>query len=219
MHIIIVGGGRTGAGLAERLIELGNEIVIIEADEDRVDEIYSELDAMIINGDGREASVLEDAGIDETDAIAILTPNDEVNMMICKIADMKGVPHIVTRVNQGSNAGVFSEEGADVEISMVDSSIMLFEKAVTGPEIYGIMSFGGKKADVIEVKVREESDAEGRTIADLDLPELISVAMITRGDELIPPRGSTRFEEGDRVILVGEGDEVTEVGSKYFSAD
>ncbi len=216
---MIIGGGRTGVGLAKRLIDEDNEVVIVESDEDRVNEIYPELDAKVVTGDGRDIDVLEDAGIDEADAIALLTPYDEVNMMICKIADRKDVPHIVTRVNQSSNSGVFSEEGADVEISMVDSSIMLFEKGITGPEIYGIMSFGGEKADVIEVTVMEGSKAEGKKVKDLEFPELISVAMITREDKLIPPRGSTRFLEGDRVILVGDSEEVTDIGKEYFSED
>ncbi|KXB07607.1 hypothetical protein AKJ51_00965 [candidate division MSBL1 archaeon SCGC-AAA382A20] len=135
--------------------------------------------------------------------------------MACKFADDLGIPRVVTRVNNPGHATMFEEIGADVAISYITATVGLYEKAILGPEVFGLLSMGGEKADVVEVTVGGESEVVGKPIKDLDLPELCTIAIITRDDELIPPRGETEIEEEDRVILAGDPEEVFSA-SKLF---
>ncbi len=215
MYVVIVGGGRTGHRLAKRLIKRNHEISIVEVDEERAHELAAELDSLVIHGSGSDIDVLKDAGGEKADALVAVTASDEVNFMAVKLAKELGIERVITRVNEDKLAGAFEDLGADAAISFVDAVVTLYEKAITGPEMYGLMSLRGGEAEVVEVSVLEESEVIGETIKNLNLPDLCTVAMITRAGDLIPPRGSTQFDEGDRVVLVGESDAVMSVAKRF----
>ena len=84
MKIIIVGGSATGLTLANLLGD-EHDITIIERDEEIAKKIVNEISALVIQGDGTEMAVLNEAGLSETDAI-ITTIDDKTNLMICEIA-------------------------------------------------------------------------------------------------------------------------------------
>lgn len=217
MHVIIVGGGRTGYRLAKRLLKRNHEPVIIETEERRAHEIAAELDALVIHGSGSDIDILKDAGAEKADALVAVAGTDEVNFMACKLAKKAGVPRVVTRVNDDKRATMFEDLGVDAAISFVNAAVTLYEKAVTGPGMYGLLGLGGGEAEVVEVTLAEDSEVIGKTIRELELPDLCTVAMITRSGKLIPPRGDTEFKQGDRTILVGKSDDVMSV-AKLFRA-
>lgn len=219
MLILIVGGGRTGIELAKQLIAAGHEVVVIEEDEDRAQKVSESLDCLVIQGDGTKMEILEKVEVGNVDCLAALTPSDESNLIICKLAKSLDIPRVVTRVNNGRNKGMFLDVGADIEINIISATIGLFQKAITGPELYGILSMGGEVADVTETQVEGGSKAEGRKIEDLDLPELVSVSIITREGELIPARGDTVIQGGDKIILAGDPELVAENVDEYFSGE
>ena len=77
MYIVIMGGGRVGLSLADRLIIHGYDVTIIESDENLCDQASEELDAMIICGNGTDTKTLEEANIEEADVFVATTGNDE----------------------------------------------------------------------------------------------------------------------------------------------
>lgn len=215
MYIIIVGGGRTGTMLAQRLLKRDHETVIVEKGERRAHELAAELDALVIHGSGSDLDVLKDAGAEKADALVAVAAADEVNFMACKLAKQLGIPRVVTRINEDKHASMYEDLGVDAAISFVNAAVALYEKAVTGPGMYGLLGIGGGEAEVVEVTVAEYSEVVGKTIRDLGLPDLCTVAMVTRGGNLIPPRGDTEFNEEDKVILVGKSDDVMSVAKLF----
>lgn len=211
MFIVIVGGGRTGHLLATRLLKRDHQISIIESDQERAEELAVELDCLVINGTGGNIDVLKDAGGEEADALVAVTGSDEANFMAVKLAKELGIDRVVTRVNEDKLAGAFEDLGADVAISFVDAAVTLYERAVTSSEMYGLMSLQGGGQDVVEVTVDKSSEVVDESIAELKIPDLCTVAMISRGGDLIPPRGDTVFKENDRVVLVGDSSAVMKV--------
>lgn len=129
------------------------------------------------------------------------TGSDEVNFMAVKLAKELEIGRVVTRVNEDKLAGTFEDLGADAAISFVDAAVTLFERAITGPEMYGLMSLKDGTEEVVEVSVEEESEVVGQTIRELKLPDLCTVGMISREGDLIPPRGDTEFFGGIGLCL------------------
>lgn len=211
MYLVIVGGGQTGFKLAKRLADRGHNIVVIEKEEKRAHELAAELDVLVIHGSGSDIDVLKDAGIDKADVLLALTQADEVNLMACEIAKKLGVPKVISRVNDEKHAKMFEEMGVDIAISLPSAAVMLFEKAVTGAGVYGLLGIGGGKGEVVEVTVGADSKAVGKEIKNINLSKGCTLAMITRNDELIPPRGDTTIQAGDLVTVVGKPDAVLKV--------
>lgn len=205
MYVVIVGGGRTGSKLTKRLGDRGHSLVIVEKDEKTAHQLAAELDVLVIHGNGAELDVLKDAGIEKADALVALTQADEVNLMSCEIAKKLGVPKVISRVNDEGHVRMFEELGIDIAISIHSSVVMLFEKAVTGATgVYGLLGVGGGQGEVVEIKVGLESKAIGKTVKDMDVPKDVVLAMITRDDGLVPPKGDTQIQAGDLVTIVGK---------------
>ncbi len=215
MYVIIVGGGRTGYLLADRLLKRNHEPVLIEVDKERAEELAANLDCLIIQGSGTDLDVLKDAGAEKADAMVAVAAADEVNFMSSKLAKELGVPRVVARINDDKHASMFEDLGVDAAVSIVSAAVALFEKAVTGPGMYGLIGASGGEAEVVEVTISNESGVIGKPIKELDLPDLCTIAMITREEKLIPPRGNTDLQEGDQVILVGKSDDVMSVAKSF----
>jgi trk system potassium uptake protein TrkA len=211
MYITIVGGGQTGSKLAKRLADRGHNISIVEKDEKRAHELAAELDVLVIQGSGADVDVLKDAGIAKADVLVALTDADEVNLMACEIAKKRGVRRVIARVNDEKNTKMFEELGVDIAVSFVSAAVMLFEKVVTGAGVYGLLGIGGGKGEVVEVTVGANSKAVGRLVKDVKIPKECTLAMITRGDELIPARGDTTIQVGDLITVVGKPSAVLKV--------
>lgn len=205
MYVVIVGGGRTGSKLAKKLNGRGHNVVIVEKDEKVAHQLAAEMDVLVIHGNGAELDVLKDAGIEKANALVALTQADEVNLMSCEISKKLGVPKVIARVNDEDHARMFEELGIDIAVSIHSAVVMLFEKAVTGATgVYGLLGIGGGKGEVVEIKVGPNSKLVGKTVEEMDPPKDTVLAMITRDDGLISPRGDTQIQAGDLVTIVGK---------------
>lgn len=70
------------------------------------------------------------------------------------------------------------------------------------PVTLEISSLQHIEGEIVEYTVSADSAAAGRKLRDLEFPETAVVAMIVRGQHIIPPRGRTRVEAGDHVFIV-----------------
>ena len=98
LKIIIVGCGKVGTTLVEQLSKEGHDIIIIDKNAKKVQEIANMYDIMGIVGNGASYSVQMDAGIDETDMIISVTESDELNMLCCTVAKKVGDCAAIARV-------------------------------------------------------------------------------------------------------------------------
>lgn len=91
MHILLIGCGRSGRRLAELLSESGYDLVLMDKDKNKLDEL-SDLNAISIHGYPLDTSVLETAGIEQAAAVIAIDDNENLNIMICQIA--KTIYHV-----------------------------------------------------------------------------------------------------------------------------
>lgn len=85
MKIIIVGCGKVGATLAEQLSNEGNDIVIVDKDAEKVQDISNACDIMGVVGSGSSHNVQLEAGIREANLLIAVTGSDELNLLCCLI--------------------------------------------------------------------------------------------------------------------------------------
>ena len=203
-YIVIAGGGRIGSKLAELLLEKGKDVAIIEKDKEVCEELASRLNALIIHGDATSRKALEDAGARRADAFTGVTGDDSHNIVACHMAKhIFQVPLTLARVENPEMIKTAQETGIDFVFSPSHVSAFVLENAISLPGTTSVL-LSGTLTRAVEVVLRDECPAEGKSIQDLAIPKGCVVGAIFRKGNLIIPHGNTVFRRGDVVALIGE---------------
>ena len=205
MRVCIVGGGKVGYYLSKTLMEHGHEPVIIELDEQTCSHLAENLDFPVVHGDGTLVEILEIAKVDSCQALVGVTGKDEANLIACQLAKkVFGVKKTIARVNNPKNAPVLKELGVDIAVSSTDNIARLIEREVETDAIHHLMSIAGGDASLTEVFLPDDFKYSGPTLAELEIPHDVVIVFLTRGQELIIPRGNTVLLGGDKVVCVAK---------------
>jgi len=203
MYIIIIGAGKVGYFLAKRLVANKHTVSIVEKDKARCEEIAKELEALVINGDGCEPRILEEAGIVRADVLAAVTGEDEDNLIISQLAKERfNVNRTVGRVNNPDNEHTFAELGIDVPVDSTKIIAKVIEEEVSFSDFVNLMSFKRGKLAIVRVDLPEDSPIIDKEVKDVVLPVDSVLVSILRGEEVIVPKGHTVLKAGDDVIAL-----------------
>lgn len=205
MRVCIVGGGKVGYYLSKTLMEHGHEPIIIESDEHTCAQLADSLDFPVVHGDGTLVEILEIAKVGNCQALVGVTGKDEANLIACQLAKkVFGIKKTVARVNNPKNTPVLKELGVDIAVSSTDNIARLIEREVETDAIHHLMSIAGGDASLTEVFLPDNFKFSGRTLAELEIPHEVVIVFLTRGQELIIPRGNTVLLGGDKVVCVAK---------------
>ena len=216
MYIVITGGGKVGEYLATVLLESGNEVALIERNEDVADRLSMLLEGryLIIRGDGCDSKYLEDAGIRKADVFVAATGQDDNNLVSCEISSrIYDVPRCIARVNAPKNQRIFRALGIE-SISSTEMIANLIEEETLMGSVNVVSSLTHGDVVLIEVAVPNmvsHSNDEGVLTYDVPLPEnSLIVAVSTRDDTMVASE-ETRLFPGDTVVIAADRDKVAEV--------
>lgn len=221
MYVVIAGGGRTGAQLADLLISQDHEVRVVDNRKDVLERIHRELPTeSIIEGDPLEMHVLEQAGIRRAHVLAACTTDDEVNLTLCFIARTQfNVKRTIARVNNPRDAWLFDEKfHVDVAVNQAELLASLIQEEMSLGDMITLLKLRRGNYSLVEEKIPENAKAVGMAIKDLALPEHCVIAAIIRRGEVMIPRGITTFEAGDEVLAVTDL-EGSEALSQLFSPE
>jgi len=203
MYIIIVGAGKVGFFLAKRLCQSRHTVSIVEKDKAICEEIAKQLNTLVINGDGCDPRILEEAGVERADVLAAVTGDDEDNLIICQLAKERfKVQRTVSRVNNPDNEHTFAELGIDVPIDSTKIIAKIIEEEASFSDLVNLMSFKRGKLAIVRVDLLDGSPVINKQIQDIQLPPDSVLVSIVRGEEVIVPKGDTLLKAGDDIIAI-----------------
>ncbi|WP_319419786.1 potassium channel family protein [Pleurocapsa sp. FMAR1] len=114
MYLIIVGAGAVTKQLIATAQEQGHKVAVIEKQTDRAREIMQEFDVQVFHADIAEGGVLEEADVDNADAIIATTRDDSVNLMAMILGKNHNVKNLITLLQEKEHCGVFENLGFQV---------------------------------------------------------------------------------------------------------
>lgn len=214
MYVIIVGGGKVGLYLAQMLHREGMQVHVIEKREDHVTIMLKELPAhIVIHGSGTDPLVLEKAGILEAEVVAAVTGDDETNLVVTNLARLEfGVGRTIARINNPKNAWMFTREmGVDVALNQPDLIAHLIREEMSLSDMMTLLKLRQGQYSLVAEKVHPASQAIGRAISELGLPERSVITAILRAEQLIIPRGNIVIEADDEVLALCHADSVAQL--------
>lgn len=213
LSILIVGGGKVGGTLVERLSGEGHDITVIDKDPSRVQALASIYDVMGITGNGASYSVQMEAGIQEADLIIAVTGSDELNLLCCTIAKKVGDCAAIARVRNPDYIADVSYLREKLGLTMIINPELEMAKEASRilalPTALEVSAFAHGQAEIVKFKLPEKNILNEMTIADLGkqmssnkLGLNILIGAIEREGEVYIPGGDFRVKKGDVVSVV-----------------
>ena len=225
MRTIVVGAGEVGYHIAKRLVQEGHDVVIIEADAAVKERVEKELDVLAIQGHGASPSVLEEAGVTETDLVIAVTDKDEVNLVASMLAKEYGVATTIARAgNPELSRTPFLQSGRRLGIDLlINPNQAVAEeiaKLVHVPAAAEVAYFAEGKVQVLGIDVGVKAPALEKRLKDLSAfqaEQPFLVLAISRKDSthdpngeasILIPDGETTILPGDHLYLVARRDDI-----------
>ncbi len=214
-NILIIGGGNIGFNLAKN-IEQSHEdtrIKIIEKDKSRAELIANELNnSIVINGDGLDEDVLNEANLEDVETVLALTNDDEDNLMVSilveKFSKDKRTMALINKPNYSLlQSSLKIDDLIDPRMNTVSSILKHVHKG-TIENAYTILN---GEYEVIEAEIIESSDLINQELKNSNLPDDIRIGSIIRGEKIILPSSNYVFKKNDTVILLSKRDQLPTV--------
>ena len=210
--ILIIGGGNIGFNLAKNLENSFEDIriKIIEKDKERAEFIANELNnTIIINGNGLDEGILEEANLSEVETVIALTNDDEDNLMVSvlveKFTKNKRTMSLINKPNYSLlQSSLKIDDLIDPRMDTVSSILKHVHKG-TIETAYTILN---GEYEVIEADIIETSELINKDLKNANLPDGIRIGAILRKDEILIPRSNTKFEKGDTVVFLSKSDQI-----------
>jgi len=217
MNILIVGAGKTGEFLAEKLVR-SHHVSVIESRPERVERVRQSLPKVdAYEGDACEPNVLERAGVTSADLVVATTGDDEDNLVVSMLAKHFEVQTVFARVNHPGNEWLFDKEwGVDVAVSSAEVMYGLIEKDVGLGDLITLLRLQADNLSIIEITLPKGSWAEAKSLAEIPLPSNAQVMAILAQDGTVNiARGDTRLFAGDQVLLLSDGGRREEIRAAF----
>ena len=210
----------TGSSVAQALASEENDIVVIDFKQELLDGLKERFDIATVTGNAAHPTVLEQAGVHNTDMVIAVTDSDETNMLACLIINaLYSRPKTIARVraiDYLKNPKLFGENGIPVDIVISPEQIVMesIRNIIEFPGVLHISDFAGGLVRLFSVKVVADGVLTGKKIK--TLKERLSdgktrVVAIFRQGKPMCVTGEASIETGDEVFLVAPRKEVRRV--------
>ena len=222
MRVVIIGAGEVGTSIAANLSGK-HDVVVIEDDERRAEQLKYELDILTVVGDGTSMERQEAGNVAKADMFIACTDDDRTNLVACGTAKTLGDPFTIARVKSIEYLRTWDRKhGAFGADHVVCSDLLTAENIVRViglPTAIDLDLFVGGLVHMAEFEIVEGSPVAGQTVAEADRFDSLTFAGLFCGDDLYIPDGETKIETGNRAVVIGSPESVRAFGTDIAPDD
>ena len=208
-NTMIIGGGKAAYYLAKELLSRGIKVKIIENDFNRCEELSILLpEAIIINGDATDQTLLREEGIETTQSFVPLTGIDEENIMLTLYAKQVSKAKVITKINRITFTNVINslDLGSVIYPKYITSEAIIAyvraKKASMHSNIETLYHMYDSRVEAIEFFVSEKSAVTDVPLKDLTLKDNLLLCFINRNGKIIIPSGNDSIQKNDTVMII-----------------
>ncbi|MEH2207725.1 MAG: TrkA family potassium uptake protein [Nostoc sp.] len=208
MYVLIGGAGLVGLSLAQKLVELGHTVAVIDIDPIACRYAREQVGAMAFEGSAVSTEVLLEAGIRKAGSLAAVLRSDALNLAMVTLAKHYGVTHILSRMRHPDFAEPLRIAGANHIISTVELSVSTMVNAIEYPQVESMMHFEQGQIEVLKLSIPNNCYVAGRSVAEIAQDSQFPTGSLIIGyqshphEDLMIPNGSTILEPHSTVLIV-----------------
>jgi trk system potassium uptake protein TrkA len=212
MRLAFIGTNSLTLTTAEMLLEAGHEVILIEKDRERIEDLSERLDAGFLHGDGTEPEVLRDAEPENTDVLFCLLDSDQTNIIASLVGRSLGFERVVPRIADPQFQRICNELGLDDTVLPNRAVASHLANLLHGEKSLEMSSLIRGNAEVFSFVIRED---DAGPMDRLELPRGTRIVCLYRDDEFTLPEGVSKLEEGDEVIVITHRDRLGELKDRW----
>ncbi len=224
MKIIVVGAGKVGYSVAQRLVQDEHDVYVIEQSPERIKNLENSLDVSLVQGNGSSLPLLREIGMDDVGMLIAVTDSDEVNLLACAVAKIAGIPRTIARVRDNdyldaANKKVQDSLGVDLIINPEMVTAHEIMHVLQTPAALDVEDYASGAVRLMEFKMRHNVSYCGQTLKDITFPPSVLVVGILRNGEMIIPHGNSPLQAGDNVFFLGARDSIADIAKDFHELD
>lgn len=208
MKIIIVGCGKIGTTLAEQLSSEHHDLVVIDTNPQKIQQLSESIDVMGIVDNGASINVLSDAGIEDAHLLIAVTGSDELNLLCCVIAKKVSKCHTIARVrnplyNKERNF-IRKSLGITMIINPELASAIEISRLLRFPSAIELDTFAKGRVELLKFKLLPEFRLSGMSVMEIvdKLRCNVLICGVERGEEVFIPSGDFILQDNDLISIM-----------------
>lgn len=212
MKAVFVGTTPLSVMTARILLERGHEVVVIERDKQRIDELEDDLACGFLHGDGTRPDILKEANPADSNVLYCLTNEEQTNIIASLVGKSLGYPRVITQINDPQFEHICIELGLEDTI-VPDRTIGSYLSDI----------FEGQDPVILSTMIRDDArtfsfvtrEEDAGPVSALNLPRESRVVCLYRNDKFILPDPDTELKTGDEVVVITHRQHLAELTSRW----
>jgi trk system potassium uptake protein TrkA len=206
VHVVVVGCGRVGSGLAATLESEGHSVAVIDRQAAAFRRLPPDFKGQTVLGVGFDRERLKTARIEEAGALAAVTNGDNSNIVVARVArEAFEVEHVVARIYDSRRAAIYERLGIPTVATVQWTTERVLRRIL--PDAHAV-EWVDPSAKVCMIERTVPGHWAGRLLADIEIPGAARVIAVSRLGQSSIPDARSVAQEGDVVWVTVAGDKL-----------
>lgn len=212
MRVVIVGAGQVAVETSRILLHRGHEVILVERDRERIDELREGLDCAFLHGDGSRPDILKEAGPEEAHILLCLTDSDQANIIASVVGRSLGYGKVVTRIEDAAYETICLELGLENTIVPSRTIGRYLGDTAEGIDVLELRTIlrGEARFFTLVVGRAEEGD-----VRELELSAQEKPICLYREDEFVMVDEDTRLRRGDELVILTDARHLADLRKRW----
>ncbi len=199
MRLVVVGATAVGVATARLLVEHGHDVVMVEENRERIDELRNDLDCAFVQGDGSRPRILSETGPHDTDVLLCLSDNDQDNIITSLVGRSLGFERVVTKISDPEFVHICVELGLESTINADQTTARYLLDTVEGRSVVELSTVLRGDVRFFIFTAREADEGAPK---DLSLPRETRILFAYREGGVVIADETYTVKQGDDVVLL-----------------
>lgn len=210
-NILLIGGYNKTKSLAKSLLLQGYHVIVVNENHEECIDMAQIENLHIYNGDGTKPYVLDEAGAAECDIAIALTSHDDDNLVACQICKRNfNIKKTVALVSDPQKTDFFHQMGVDSVVCAITAVTNIIQQQAFMDDLVNVLPVELGAVQIIEINIPENAPVSGKRLWEIELPHEVIIGCILRADSALIPRGDTRINVGDTLIIIANSNYIQE---------
>lgn len=212
MKVVFLGASTIAVITAELLLKRGHEVVIIERNKEKIQELSDHLDCGFLHGDGSKPSLLKEADPQGTDLLFCLTDHDQVNIITSLVGKSLGFQRVIVKIEDPQFEHICLELGLTDTIIPARMTARFLADMAQGQDLLELSAMIKDEARVFSFVVTEDAE---KTIEGLELPDQTRVICLYRNNAFMLPDADTLLKHHDEVVIITHSKNLPDLNKRW----